>query len=666
MSRSTTALGLAFLTQATMAQTGLTLPAVKATMPIKCDCQIGAPCWKTAPLLTGFVDINHGNPVADQTVAHVLYDEKNVYVLVECRDAHPEAVVGRETVRDSLFAQNNNSYFPTNEDYVMVTLDPFQSHQSADIDKFGVNPLGTPSAQVAGGRAAKAEWNGDWETAAKKTADGWICQFRIPWNMIHYPPGGRTVNIGLDVARFNYRTQTMSSWNNLGPQLYFDREGQWTGVELPKGEFKHTLSLLPYARGGLVDGQLAGKTGLDARYLVTPDLTAVGTVNPDFSTIEGAIQSIQFSHSERFLPDYRPFFTEGGDTMFAQINYNDIGAFFYPRRISTFNAGAKVYGKFTPNDSIGALAIQGPEGRNDVAARFKHTFSPTSYGSAIVVGTNSGGGQSTVGEADQHMRFGKLGVEGEFANATGPGAGGGAQFVSTYYADRNLTSCIQGSEISSNFIAPDGFFPYVGYKGLTAFEDYSDTWRHGMWRGFDLTVVYIEWLTLAGGGYFNGVQGSASIETRSDFHLEFDYASDSQFGTDDNTLGVNLLYGATNRFRQFGVQAITGETGGVHSTFLSPTASVRVFKSFDLIYGGGIQNRAGLTQQHILTANYQISPTRSFGGRVVVANADTNVYLFYHNSGGKGTEYYLLFGDPNATRTVHAIQAKVVFALGTK
>ena len=107
--------------------------------------------------------------------------------------------------------------------------------------------------------------------------------------------------------------------------------------------FKHTLSLLPYAIGGIVDGQASGKAGMDARYLLTPDLTAVGTLNPDFSTIEGAIQSIQFSHRERFLPDYRPFFTEGGDTIFSQINNNDIRAFFYPQRIQGFNVGGKVY-----------------------------------------------------------------------------------------------------------------------------------------------------------------------------------------------------------------------------------------------------------------------------------------------------------------------------------
>jgi hypothetical protein len=64
-----------------------------------------------------------------------------------------------------------------------------------------------------------------------------------------------------------------------------------------------------------------------------------------------------------------------------------------------------------------------------------------------------------------------------------------------------------------------------------------------------------------------------------------------------------------------------------------------------------------------MTLNYEISPTRSFGGRVVVQNADTNVYLFYRNSGGRGTEYYFLFGNPDALRTQTSLQVKVVFAL---
>ncbi|MHB8636993.1 MAG: sugar-binding protein [Fimbriimonadaceae bacterium] len=645
------------------AQQPAPLPAMKAPGPIKCDCNVDAPAWKGAPTVTGFVDTSHGNRATDQTVARVLYDADNIYVLVQCTDANPDGIVARETVRDSLFNQQNMGPFATNEDYVVVVLDPFGSHQYSDMDFFGVNPLGTRSAMIAGGRAAKAEWSGDWKAAAKKTSTGWVCQFQIPWKLIHYPGGGKTANIGFDVARFQYRTQLLSMWSNIGSQYFWDRIGQWAGVQPPSSGFKHTLSALPYVRGGLVTGQVAGKFGVDARYLITPELTAVGSINPDFSTIEAAIQTIQFSHTEIYLPDYRPFFTEGGNDFYAGTNNLSIGSFFYSPRIQSFNVGGKLYGKLTSKDTIGALAVQGPDGRNDTAARFKHVFNSTTFGGASVVGTNAGGGQNTVGEVDQHFRFGKLGVEGLAASSNGPGAGGGAQEIDASYLDKKMASFVAASEVSSNFIAPDGYFAYTGYKGVTAYENYGDDWRHGFWRNFNLGGGGTSFMTLEGGRFDNGVSLYAAIETRSDIHLEFDYTSDYQLGTDDNTLGLNMVYGVTNRFRQFSLQATTGETGGVHSTFFGPAASLRLFQGFDVTYAAGIQNRAGVTQQHVLTINDQLSPTRSAGGRAVVNNADTNVYLFYHKSGGKGTEYYLLFGDPNAARTVRGFQVKVVFAL---
>ena len=82
----------------------------------------------------------------------------------------------------------------------------------------------------------------------------------------------------------------------------------------------------------------------------------------------------------------------------------------------------------------------------------------------------------------------------------------------------------------------------------------------------------------------------------------------------------------------------------------------------DLALNGVFQNRDGLVQQHIATVNYEISPTRSVGGRLVAQNGDINAYFFYHNSGGKGTEYYFILGDPNATKTVRSAQLKMVFA----
>ncbi len=234
--------------------------------------------------------------------------------------------------------------------------------------------------------------------------------------------------------------------------------------------------------------------------------------------------------------------------------------------------------------------------------------------------------------------------------------------MSSYYADKFLTSMIQYSAIAPTFLAPDGFFPYTGYKGFTGVEDWSASWRTGPLRSTELTIVPICWWQDNSQPYYQGVQGAYNVETRTDWHLELDYQHLDYLGLLNNTVGFNIIKGVTNRFRQFGLQFSTGELGNVPATTFGPTMALRVLKKLDIGYTGLLQNRDGLIQQHIVTANYELSPTRSVGGRVVVQNSDTNAYLFYHNSGGKGTEFYLILGDPNALRTVKSVQAKFVFA----
>ncbi len=655
----------ATLCSLSFAQTKQRVAAVMATGPIPCTCDLDNPASKAATKLSGFVDLYHSLPATDQTTTFILYDEQNLYVLFDCRDSHPDGIVGRETVRDSLFNQStNNGALPNNEDYVEFSLDPFGTHQGGDIDIFAVNALGTRSAQLAGGRASKAEWSGDWQANVKRTPTGWIAQMTIPWKMIHYPSGGKVANVGLDALRFQYRTQVASLWANLGTNFLFEYEGVMTGVQLPKESFHRSLSVLPYILGGEVNGQSSTKIGVDSRYTLTPQLTAVGSFNPDFSTIENAVQTIQFAHATPFLQDFRPFFTEGGSNFNASISsVNSQNAFLYTPTIPTFNIGGKVYGKVTPNDSIGVLDTDSFLGRNDYAVREVHALGPTTSIGFMSVGTNQLGEENTVNEVDDHFRWGKFGVESIVANSEGAGAGGGAQLGSAYYVDQYITTALQVAEISSNFLTPDGYFPYTGYKGISYGQQYAPAWQHGLFRSANIGYTYQYQESLTNGPFWNGGGLSASVETRSDWHFEFDYQAQSALGTNDNTVGVNLIYGASNRFRQFGLQAFTGETGSVATTFFGPTASLRFLRKLDVLYNGAFQNRAGLTQQHIVTLNYQAVPDGFVWGRVIVQNADTNVYLFFHQSGGKGTEYYLIYGDPNALKTVNGIQAKVVFAI---
>ena len=123
---------------------------------------------------------------------------------------------------------------------------------------------------------------------------------RIPWAILAYPNSKKPVTMGLNFTRWQDRTKTESIWSNTGPQGFLEYEGLWTDVTVPVGAFHPKLSLLPYILPSLQGLRPAFRSGLDARYPFTPELTGVGSLNPDFGTIEGAVEGIAFSRSERF------------------------------------------------------------------------------------------------------------------------------------------------------------------------------------------------------------------------------------------------------------------------------------------------------------------------------------------------------------------------------
>jgi hypothetical protein len=175
--------------------------------------------------------------------------------------------------------------------------------------------------------------------------------------------------------------------------------------------------------------------------------------------------------------------------------------------------------------------------------------------------------------------------------------------------------------------------------------------------------VYYNWHT--GGQVFQrGVDWQATIDSRSDTHYSFEYNYNRYDAATDQTATLGFIRGNTNRFCQWGLFYQVGMLNNEAASFLSPQFSFRVLKKLDLTYQGSILNLGGVTQQHIFTANYELSPTKSVGGRIVSQTGGTNGFLYYHNSGGKGTEMYILLGDPNALTFQKKIEVKFIFALG--
>jgi len=635
------------------------IPAVRLAAPPVIDGDLSDPAWQQAARAEGFADRQSGSRQIDQTTALLGYDDENVYVAFDCVDSQPGAIVGRETVRDSLYTAEDAD---ESEDHVQFTLDPFLTRQFGDLSRFAVNVLGTPSARIGGGRARKTEWQGDWSAAAKRHARGWSAELRIPWKMLNYPSGGRAVTMGINFTRFQHRTRVESVWSNTGPQHHLERMGLWTGVQPPAAAFRPEVSLLPYLLPGVRRGDPSLRAGLDARFAATPELTAVATLNPDFATIEGAVESIAFSRSERFVPDRRPFFLEG-ERHFQAGRFYSVGHHFYPPRIPAFDVGVKAYGKLRRAGSLGVLSTVDFGRRADTIASYRHSLSDTSTAQVFLSQKSAVDDTNTVGVLLQETRWGKFSVESEVGFSAGNGAGGGTRQVGLGYGDKHIFHFLQYLDVSPSFRNANGLTFFTDRRGFTGFFDWNAEWRRGFWRGFNVEFFPLYTWHSDGRPFERGASLDIALETRSDWRLALS-TRHSRFDSErDATWGLRVVRGASNRFLKVGLGVEQGIVADRPYSLISPEASLRLFRRLDIGYGGALERLAGSHRQHVATATYEISPTRSVGGRVVVENAHTNWYLSFRSSGQAGTEVFFILGDPNARRFQEQAFVKLVFAL---
>jgi hypothetical protein len=619
------------------------------------DGDLSDPVWKQAARADTFVDVDTGKAYADQTEAYLLYDGLFIYVGFHCHDSKPGEIVARETVRDSGMRS---------DDTVQLTLDPYLTRKYEDYATFAVNPRGTRVTRMGGGRAGKTEWQGEWTAAGRLIADGWVAELRIPWSILNYPNRKGPGRMGINFRRQHARAKLESMWSDLGPQRFNERDGSWDGVEAPQRAWKPRFSALPYLQSiGSATGRIGEiRSGLDLRYQPSSDVTVVGTLNPDFASVEGAVESIAFSRSERFIPERRPFFLEGAGFLDLGEDYQ-IGRLFNSQHIREFDTGVKVYGKLDAATSFGALGTVGFGSEANYVTRFRRDFGATATASAMLLQHVKPGEDNTVAVLSQDMRRGKWGIDSQFAASGGPGAGGNAWTTAINLSDKNLFSTLRWRDVGTKFNDRLGLIEFNDYRGLSSFTDWFASWRHGALRSVD-TYFNPVWTWRQDGRPFQRMASlGVSLETRSDYRLSGNVQG-GKFDQDrDLTFSLTLEGSVSNRFRSWGISGTTGTQASKPYTSIGPFFSVRVLRRLDVVFAGFVQNHEGVEHQEILTFNYEITPTRAWGGRLVVRNGDVNFYMSYRNAGHAGTDTYIVLGDPNGKRFTKQVLVKWVLAL---
>jgi hypothetical protein len=180
-----------------------------------------------------------------------------------------------------------------------------------------------------------ADWDGNWKHAVSEDAEGWSAEMLIPWYIAPMRAGsGGKRSIGIQLDRVIGASGERMAWPAVSVQ-----ESRFLSVlakvEVPEYS-QSLLAVTPYVSGlyDNIDGGSRFDGGVDLFWKPNSRFQLSATVNPDFGQVESDQLVVNFSATETFFSDKRPFFTENQaffDVPFGSLN--NANRLLYTRRV---------------------------------------------------------------------------------------------------------------------------------------------------------------------------------------------------------------------------------------------------------------------------------------------------------------------------------------------
>ncbi|HZE94912.1 MAG TPA: carbohydrate binding family 9 domain-containing protein [Gemmatimonadales bacterium] len=263
--------------------------AVPLREEIHLDGKLDEPVWHTAPPATDFRQSqpHEGQPATQRTEVQFAFDGAALYVGARMfEDSGARGVRTMLARRDADFSS----------DYLQVIFDTYHDHIGRLF--FLVNPSGVKQDANGLGGGGDPSWDPVWEVKTNIDSLGWTAEMRIPFSQLRFPSTTAEQTWGLQIWRQDNRLNELSQWSFWGLQETGGppRFGHLHGLVITSAPGR--AELLPYivGRNANIPGDskdpfydphaFDGRTGIDARVLLTSNLTLATTVNPDFGQVE--------------------------------------------------------------------------------------------------------------------------------------------------------------------------------------------------------------------------------------------------------------------------------------------------------------------------------------------------------------------------------------------
>ncbi|MEK7239496.1 MAG: DUF5916 domain-containing protein [Gemmatimonadota bacterium] len=469
-------------------------PRVHATRDhLQLDGRLSEPAWQRADSIDDFRqrDPIEGAAATERTVVRLVSSSDGLWIGIHAYDREPGRVLHAQLRRDTEL---------DTDDAVQVMLSPLQDKRTAFL--FTVNANGAVSdAEVVSFESENRDWDAVWDARAQITRDGWVAELLIPWQTLRYRASSVTWGVNLRrVIRRKNEDVLWKAWRRTEGIRFLERAGVVEGfADLPP---RATAEVRPYAsatgsgvaRNYNADGTfetegnagLKGAVGMDAKFAPSRELTLDLTTNADFAQAEVDRQVINFSRFPLFLPERRPFFTEGASIFdFGRRQETQL---FYSRRIGLSSdgtpipllAGARLSGRIGAQQ-VGVITTRmgGDSPATDAVVRVRRDLLGRGYLGAMFTGRDEhGSNASTATGVDANLPFIIRGQNLVFAASTAwtHDSTGGAPNYSRIFIDfpndiADIATRFERVEAGFNptlgFVQNDGIWRWAGQVEFT-------------------------------------------------------------------------------------------------------------------------------------------------------------------------------------------------------
>jgi hypothetical protein len=614
--------------------------------------------WENAVEIVSFWDFKQQREAELRTRCLLAYTSEGIYAAFDCHDPEPNKILAQETRRGADL---------TKDDYVELSVEP--TGVNVEPYSFRVSARGTQDESIPGGSISNIRWRGDWRAAVSRHNTGWAAEIFVPFRILRIPRGQK--ELGVQLLRNVPRLNVQYVYPNTGTTLDLLKRARWTDLQLP--EVLPPPIILPYTQLDTTSGKTEWRSGLDIKWQMSGGLTSLLTLNPDFKNVAREVDSVSFSYVPRLVRETRPFFVEG-DGFFPDTTL------FYSGNVQAVDAALKSFGT-VGRWNYGALFSRGADQWVTVG-RLAYQTSMRSHTEVQFVYDDRPGVHSTAlgGGAVFYPSFpdGFANVSLLYFRTSGQNMPTGEKVGLILWRQRGdgrISFGGQVYQISRGFAPTLGYAPEVGLRGYESMAIYNRRWDNRPVQLMDAGIVRNQRWKLDGGIYDDTLSGWVSVTLRNDMVYWLGASRYHRPPYHDRTVSAMVGWNVHRLYNAGDVVITLGKVAGGDSLYWRFLQGVPLTERFRLMLHyeqSHIRYHDPNTpdrnlHQFIATLNYDIDPEHSIGGRYIGRGSGfgsfhemNTLYLTYRQQVRRGTDIFLIFGDPNASSTQTRFAVKVM------